>query len=102
LRREDHPAAVLLSLGLGRPLVSTSLNLGGEPPAAGLEGLSPRLAAALAGALLLPPAPCGRASTVVALEAGGLRLLRAGEVALAAVEAVLGEPGSADPPGGAR
>lgn len=97
LRRELHPAVVALSAALGRPFISTSLNLAGRPPAETTEGLDPALEQALAGAWDLPPRPLGGASTLVALTPDGPRILRPGAIGLAAIQAELATAGSRAP-----
>ena len=48
-RVSAHPDVVALCAAFGGPLVSTSANLGGEPPAFGRDALDPRLLAQLDG-----------------------------------------------------
>ncbi len=87
IRVDRHPAVIALTERCGGPLISTSLNLAGDPPAADPDHLDERLLAALAGAFELPPTPAGRASTLVAWRPPQLVVLRAGAVDLAAIHA---------------
>ena len=80
IRVERHPAVIALAAALGRPLLSTSLNLGGEVPAADPWHLSPALADALVGVYACEPTPAGLASTMVAWRAPWLVCLRRGAV----------------------
>jgi L-threonylcarbamoyladenylate synthase len=80
VRVSSHPIARALAAGLRRPLTATSANLAGEPPASEIE-MARRVFAdkikvfvedgALAG---------GSPSTVVAVDRGGIRILRPGAV----------------------
>lgn len=49
VRVSDHPVVIALCESFGAPLVSTSANLAGEPPAFSREALDPRLLAQLDG-----------------------------------------------------
>jgi L-threonylcarbamoyladenylate synthase len=49
VRVSDHPVVIALCEHFGAPLVSTSANLAGEPPAFSREALDPRLLAQLDG-----------------------------------------------------
>ncbi len=62
------------------PLVSTSANWSGEPPATAPSLISPSLRARLDGVLDGGPTPGGLPSTVVKVERGAVRLLREGVV----------------------
>lgn len=96
IRVTSSPVAAALARAAGGPLVATSANLAGEPPAAAVEALGAALVARLDLVLDAGPAPGGLASTVVALEGEGatvrLRLLRAGPIAAEAVAAAAGIP----------
>ena len=76
-----------LALAAGAPLVSTSANLAGEPPPAAVSELSAALRARLDGVLDAGPAPGGVPSTIVAVSGDTVRLLRAGAIPWAQVEA---------------
>ncbi len=78
-----------LARGAAAAIASTSANPAGGPPPARVEDLDPALRARLDAVLDAGPAPGGLASTVVALEDGRARLLRAGPIALDDVERVL-------------
>ena len=69
----------------GGALVATSANLSGEPPVTTAAQISAPLRARLDGLLDGGPTPGGLASTIVALDAGGPRLVREGPISLAAV-----------------
>ena len=93
------PAARLLQ-ALGGPLVASSANRSGAPPARSLDDVSPGLQAACD--LLLDAGPlAGTASTVVDVseyERGGAwRILRSGAVAEQTVSAALGPATAAGP-----
>jgi L-threonylcarbamoyladenylate synthase len=90
VRVTSSSVAAALAREAGGALVATSANLAGEPPAATPAALDPALVARLDLVLDAGPAPGGLASTVVAVEAGGLRLLRAGAVPREQVEAAAG------------
>lgn len=92
VRVTSSPVASALALQAGGALVATSANLAGEPPAASPAALDPALVARLDLVLDGGPAPGGLASTVVAVEGGGLRLLRAGAIPADRVAEVAGLP----------
>jgi L-threonylcarbamoyladenylate synthase len=78
VRVPDHPLALALLRAVGQPVLTTSANLAGEPPAlTAAEVRVPGVAAVLDGG----PAPGGAPSTVVALVGGELRIIRPGPVA---------------------
>jgi L-threonylcarbamoyladenylate synthase len=51
VRVSDHPVVIALCEAFGAPLVSTSANLAGEPPAFAREALDPQLLAQLDGVM---------------------------------------------------
>ncbi|MDR2051171.1 MAG: threonylcarbamoyl-AMP synthase [Deltaproteobacteria bacterium] len=88
VRLSGHPTARELSRRAGLPLISSSANRSGFPPASSPEEVDRSLLRAAGGALCLEgPAPAGGLpSTIVRLEGRGsrvLRLLRAGAVSAA-------------------
>lgn len=89
IRVPGSEVARRLARGAGGALVSTSANPAGGPPPARVEDLDPALRARLDAVLDAGPTPGGLASTVVAVEDGGARLLRPGPIALEAVERAL-------------
>ena len=89
LRVAAHPAPAALAGTLGCPIVSTSLNLPGRPPAADIGSLDPDLAPLLAGGFELGPPPRGTGSTLVDVRGSEPSVLRQGEVTLAAIQAAL-------------
>jgi L-threonylcarbamoyladenylate synthase len=88
VRLSGHPAARELSRRAGVPLISSSANRSGLPPAASPEDLDPSLLRAVDGALFPDgPAPSGKLpSTIVEVTEQNsrvLRLIRAGAVSAA-------------------
>ncbi|MFW5735540.1 MAG: L-threonylcarbamoyladenylate synthase [Oceanidesulfovibrio sp.] len=77
-----HPLARRLCLEVGEPLVATSANQAGAPPAARVARLDPDLVRAAGGYVYQEPDPMGGLpSTIVAiLEKGSLRVVREGVV----------------------
>jgi len=88
LRWTAHPLAAALCLESETPLIATSANRSGQPPASKPDKLDPLLMAAVDAAVLGRPWPAGGpASTVVRLlGAGWLTVLRLGVVPLQALE----------------
>jgi L-threonylcarbamoyladenylate synthase len=80
VRVSSHPIASALAVGLGGPLTATSANLAGEPPAVELDAarraLGDKVRVFVDGGRLAGDAP----STVVAVDRGGIRVLRPGAV----------------------
>lgn len=89
VRVSPHPQARSLASGLGRPLTATSANLSGRPPAATLAAaraeLGDRVEVYLDGGTLAGGAP----STVVAVNSGGCRIIRAGAISARELAAAL-------------
>jgi L-threonylcarbamoyladenylate synthase len=81
-----------LSRLAGGPVVSTSANPSGGPPPASVDALAPDLLARVDLVLDGGPVPGGLPSTVVQVGRGGPRLLRAGAVPWAEVQAALHRP----------
>lgn len=77
-----HPLARRLCLEVGEPLVATSANMAGAPPAATVADLDMELVRAAGGYVHGPPDPVGAMpSTIVSiLEEGSLRIMRQGIV----------------------
>jgi L-threonylcarbamoyladenylate synthase len=73
----------------GAALVSTSANIAGGPPPERPDALAPELRARLDHLLDGGPAPGGLPSTVVVVEADGIRLVRPGAIPLEALERAL-------------
>jgi L-threonylcarbamoyladenylate synthase len=92
IRIPASEVARALAREAGGPLVSTSANPSGAPPAASAGALEPGLRAALDAVLDVGPTPGGLPSTLVAVEGGSVRLLRAGPVPVEAVERALRAP----------
>ncbi len=72
----------------GGPVVSTSANLSGAAPPVRAEDLDPALSRQIDAVLDGGPVPGGLPSTIVAVESGRVRLVRAGAVAWEVVLAV--------------
>lgn len=85
IRIAGSPVARALAAGAGGPLVSTSANPSGGRPPTRVEELDPALVAAVDHVLDGGPAPGGAPSTVVVVDAGGVRVVRAGAVPLEAI-----------------
>ncbi|HLK87576.1 MAG TPA: L-threonylcarbamoyladenylate synthase [Candidatus Binataceae bacterium] len=81
VRVSSHPLARALAAGLGRPISATSANLAGQPPAVELEAarrtLGSKVKVFLDGGTLNGGAP----STVVAVSAHRIRIIRSGAIA---------------------
>lgn len=92
IRIPGSEVARRLAAAAGGAIVSTSANPSGGPPPARADALDPALAARLDGVLDAGPTPGGLASTVVAVEGGAVRLLRAGPVPVDAIERALRPP----------
>jgi L-threonylcarbamoyladenylate synthase len=82
VRIPGSAVARALAARAGGALVSTSANLSGGPPPDRLEALDPALRAQVDDVLDAGPTPGGLPSTVVAVEGGAVRLVRAGAVPL--------------------
>lgn len=95
VRVSPHPVARALARALGRPITATSANLSGAPPARTLAQARAMLAGKVEvfveGGTLAGGAP----STVVECGTGGWRVIRAGAVGVADIEAVLAQGVSA-------
>lgn len=89
VRVSPHVVARAVSAGLGGPITATSANLSGEPPATTLrearEALGDKVKVYLEGGTLGASAP----STVVACDAHGIRVIRAGAVSERELSAVI-------------
>jgi L-threonylcarbamoyladenylate synthase len=90
VRVPAHPVAHALATGLGRPIAAPSANRSGQvsPTTARhvLDGLAGRIAAVVE----CGPCAVGLESTILDLSTGHPALLRAGGVAVEAIEAVIG------------
>ncbi len=89
VRVSSHPVARALAQGLGRAITATSANRAGEPPARTIvearAGLGAKVKVFVEGGTLTGGAP----STIVQCDRAGWRLLRAGVIGIAEIEAVL-------------
>ncbi|MGE4469203.1 MAG: L-threonylcarbamoyladenylate synthase [Desulfovibrio sp.] len=88
VRSTPHPLAAQICRELDAPLVATSANFSGNPPAGSPRDLDPDLLAKTDAALLEEPFPPGGApSTLIRPLAGGrVEILRAGAVARQSLE----------------
>lgn len=89
IRVPASDVARALAREAGGPLVSTSANAAGAPPPATAAALAPELREQRIHVLDAGATPGGLPSTVVALSAGCLRVVRAGAVPIEAVERAL-------------
>lgn len=78
VRMPDHPVPLALAETLGRPITGTSANRSGEPDITNPDELRRILATRVDGIIVSGPKPVGGASTIVAVTASGLSLLREG------------------------
>jgi L-threonylcarbamoyladenylate synthase len=89
VRVSPHPTARALSEGIGRPITATSANRSGEDPATTIEkaraSLRDKVKVFLDGGLLRAAAP----STVIACDANGYRIIRAGAIGEREIAAAL-------------
>ena len=85
LRIPDHPAAQAILAAVDAPLVLTSANRTGEPPARTADEVIEAIGAELTLIVDDGPSPLGRASTVVLVEEDSWRILREGEIGRAHV-----------------
>jgi L-threonylcarbamoyladenylate synthase len=91
VRVSPHPIARALSEGIGRPITATSANRSGEDPAtnvwAARKSLGEKVKVFLDGGTLRASAP----STVIACDARGWRIIRAGAIGEREIAAALSE-----------
>jgi L-threonylcarbamoyladenylate synthase len=92
LRVPDAPVVAALARALGRPLAAPSANRSGRVTATDADAVVAELGASVALVIDAGPCPIGVESTIVAVDGDGARLLRAGGLEAAAIEAVLGAP----------
>ena len=90
VRVTSSEAAKALAAAAGGALVATSANPSGAAPPTTAAGIDPALRARLDGVLDGGTTPGGAPSTVVAVLGGRLELLRAGAVAVEALQALAG------------
>ena len=82
MRLERHPATFRLCELLRTPIVSTSLNLPGQPPVSDPNDMPAALAAEIFGVLSTEVRPAGIASTLVSAQGGQPQILRSGQVTI--------------------
>ena len=90
VRVTSSPVAAALCRAAGGALVATSANLAGQPAVASAGELDAALRARVDAVLDAGPTPGGPPSTVLVVAGERLRLLRAGAVTVAAIEAAAG------------
>ena len=90
IRLDRHPVVGELCAALRSPLISTSLNLAGQPPCDDLDAIPAPLREALAGSYVRPPSPMGGASTLIRLDGAQWTMLRLGMVSAEEIRAALG------------
>ena len=88
VRISSHSGARDLALAVGEPLVASSANISGFPPARDVKSVDPVLLERVPVVWDAPPRPAGRLpSTLVRLLGGGrIQVLRRGAVAIRALE----------------
>jgi L-threonylcarbamoyladenylate synthase len=89
VRIPDHPTCLELVTRVGRPLAVTSANLSGRATPATAQGVAKQLGEALPLVLDGGPSPTTRPSTIIDLSVSPPRLLRQGELSLAALREYL-------------
>jgi L-threonylcarbamoyladenylate synthase len=89
VRIPDHPVALDLVIGAGRPLAVTSANLSGRPTPATAQEVAGQLGPALPLVLDGGPSPGGPPSTIIDLSQAPPRLLRAGPLSVATLQPFL-------------
>ncbi len=89
VRIPDHPTCLELVTRVGRPLAVTSANLSGQPTPPTAQGVAEQLGEALPLVLDGGPSPTTRPSTIIDLSVNPPRLLRQGELGLAALREYL-------------
>ena len=90
LRVPDAAVVAALARALGRPLAAPSANRSGRVSATDADAVVAELGGAVDLVVDGGPSAIGVESTIVAVDAAGARLLRAGGLAAGAIEAVLG------------
>ncbi len=94
IRVSPHPIARALSDGLGKPITATSANRSGEQPATTLQAarasLGDKVKVFFEGGTLRASAP----STVIACDAKGYRIIRAGAISEREIAAALSAMGN--------
>ncbi len=91
LRVPNHPVPQALVEGLGSPIVGTSANLSGEPPAMSAQEVFSQFDARID--LVIDGGPCsgGKESTIVDLTGDKARILRQGAIPVEEIKKVCGE-----------
>ena len=89
IRIPGHDVARSLAAAIGQPLVATSANRAGGPPAARLEDLDEGTVRAADVLISAGPCPGGAPSTILDLAHGPPRILRVGAIPAVVLNAVL-------------
>lgn len=89
-RISSHPLAHALTLGLGAPITSTSANPAGAPPPSEIGAVRAYFGEAIDAYVDGGPTAGGPGSTVVDCAGDGVRIIREGAIAAAAVESAAG------------
>jgi len=92
LRVPDAAVVAALARALGRPLAAPSANRSGRVSATDADAVIAELGGAVDLVVDGGPSAIGVESTIVAVDADGARLLRAGGLPAEAIEAILGAP----------
>lgn len=92
LRVPDAPVVAALTRALGRPLAAPSANRSGRVSATDADAVVAELGGVIDLVVDGGPSAIGVESTIVAVDEGGARLLRAGGLPASAIEALLGSP----------
>lgn len=92
VRMPDHAVPLALCRGLGRPITGTSANASGAPNIVDAAELRECLGGLVDGMITVGTLPQGASSTIVAVGATGLRLLREGVLPYAEIERAAGLP----------
>ena len=90
VRMPDHPAPLALAKALGRPITGTSANRSGEPDITDPDELQRIIGSRVDGIIATGPPPQGTASTIVAVSAGHVALLREGALPYEEILATVG------------
>lgn len=86
IRISPHPIAIRLAGAAGGLLIATSANISGQPAVSVPDRLDPTLRSALDGLLLGGRTPGQMPSTIVAVTAAGVRLIRTGALPWSEIE----------------
>ncbi|MBI4531340.1 MAG: threonylcarbamoyl-AMP synthase [Candidatus Latescibacteria bacterium] len=91
LRVSSDPVVQAIVAMWGRPLISTSANRSGYPPALSVERLDPAIAGAVDLVIDGGCRSCPHPSTIVDVSSGGVRMVRVGQVSAEEIEQIIGQ-----------